>query len=35
MMDNKWVFFLLGIAFAVFLLPIIQAWFNSRNAGTD
>lgn len=32
MMDNKWIFFVLGIAFAVFLLPIIQAWFANRNS---
>lgn len=31
-MDNKWLFFIFGIAFAVFLLPIIQAWFANRSA---
>lgn len=30
-MDNKWIFFLLGVGFAVFLLPLIQAWFANRS----
>ena len=30
MLDNKWIFFILGIGFAVFLLPILQAWFHNR-----
>lgn len=33
--DNKWVWFFLGIAFAVFLLPIIQAWFANRRSNAE
>jgi hypothetical protein len=30
MWHNKWLFFILGAAFALFVLPMIQAYFASR-----
>jgi hypothetical protein len=31
MWDNRWVWFFLGLAFALFVLPLIQAWFANRS----
>jgi hypothetical protein len=32
MWDNRWVWFFLGLAFALFILPLIQGWFAGRNS---
>jgi hypothetical protein len=30
MWDAKWLWFLIGVAFALFVLPMIQSFFASR-----
>lgn len=32
MWDAKWLWFILGAAFALFVLPMIQAYFAARKA---